>query len=313
MTLNTLNDAELETQLKKLIQRERKILQLVILHIQEVHRRKIYLAKAYPSLFEYLIKEFGYSSSAAQRRVEAARLVTEFPQIAEKIETGELNLSQIGEIQKSIKQSERIHQRAVDRELIAQILQATLGKSTSETQQICAELLNIPIKDKESIRTQADHSKRIEVTLTAAQFEKYQQVRGLVAQENFAKNRSMEFADILETCFDFILDSKLGPKSSNDMPATPQESQKNTNEPEVREDLRSVTPRTKKIIFRRDQCCQYQDPETGRRCSTRFNLQIDHIQFQFAGGLHQLYNLRLLCAEHNRYRYNAGLGKKEFH
>lgn len=54
------------------LQSERKILHFVISHIEEMDRRKIYLKRAYSSLFEYLTRKYGYSPASAQRRIEAA-------------------------------------------------------------------------------------------------------------------------------------------------------------------------------------------------------------------------------------------------
>jgi hypothetical protein len=62
-----LKDADLESQLKLLVGRERQLLHLILKHIQEVDRRKLYAARAFSSLFEYLTKAMGYSFAAAQR------------------------------------------------------------------------------------------------------------------------------------------------------------------------------------------------------------------------------------------------------
>ncbi len=50
-SLKNLTNAELNNQLKDLVQKERKILHVILLHIREVDRRKLYLEKAYFQVF----------------------------------------------------------------------------------------------------------------------------------------------------------------------------------------------------------------------------------------------------------------------
>ncbi|MGZ3770765.1 MAG: hypothetical protein ACXVCR_11575 [Bdellovibrio sp.] len=59
--LSKISDSDLEFQLKNLVAKERKLLHVILEHIREVDFRKIYLERAYSSLYEYLVKELGYS------------------------------------------------------------------------------------------------------------------------------------------------------------------------------------------------------------------------------------------------------------
>lgn len=82
--INFLSNSDLLVRFGKLLQTERKITHLVLECIAEIDSRKLYLDKAYPSLYEMLVQEFGYSSSAALRRIESARLLREVPEVAAK-------------------------------------------------------------------------------------------------------------------------------------------------------------------------------------------------------------------------------------
>ena len=69
---------------------------------------------------------------------------------------------------------------------------------------------------------------------------------------------------------------------------------------------RSVPAVIKRAVWERDQGrCSYVDPTTGRRCSSRHLLQIDHIRPWARGGSAQLDNLRLLCHAHHRHRHTG--------
>ena len=133
-TLAKLNDQELELRLKDLATKERKILHVILEHIKEFETRKLYLARAYSSVFEYLVKELGYSNSAAMRRLEAARLLRDVPIVAEKIKEGSINLSQIGELSRALKEKEKFTGDKVSREVQAELVCSISGKTTKETQ-----------------------------------------------------------------------------------------------------------------------------------------------------------------------------------
>ncbi len=104
MNLKQISDNELIVRLKKLTQTERKITHLVLLHIAEIEDRMIFAELGYDGMFSYLVKEFGYSQGSAYRRLHSARLLRKVPAIAEKLESGSLNLTQLSQVQKAIRE-----------------------------------------------------------------------------------------------------------------------------------------------------------------------------------------------------------------
>lgn len=80
-----------------LTQRERSLLAQVLWHLKEIDRRKLYSDQKCGSLFEYCVKVLKYSEGAASRRVSACRLLRDLPEIAENIQAGELNLTQLNQ------------------------------------------------------------------------------------------------------------------------------------------------------------------------------------------------------------------------
>lgn len=341
MNFSAMTNKELEVSFHEAAKSERNIMHLVILHIQEIDRRKLFLGLGYSSLFDYLVNGAKYSAASAQRRIEAARLMNEVPTISKQLQTGDLNLSQIGELQKAVKQAERIHQVKVEKQMKAELVQQVLKQDKANTQQICASSLNIPVIEDERVRTQKDKSRRIEMTLTEEQYAKFEKIKGLLAHKNLSKKRTQKMNDIFETLFDEVLaKSYFGQKSKagsaacgntnlpgaggiNSVPtehgfveSTPTDSNfaRSTSATEVKtagesstrgtqsQKWHSLTAQRKRIILAEDQCCQYEHPETGKVCGSTFNLHVDHIQPKEFGGKNAAGNLRVLCRAHNLYR-----------
>lgn len=346
MDFRKMNNNELEVSFHQAVKSERNIMHLVILHLQEIDRRKLFLGLGYASLFDYLVNGAKYSAASAQRRIEAARLMNEVPTISDKLQSGDLNLSQIGEIQKSVKHAERVHQVKVDKSTKAALVEQVLKQDKTTTQQICATSLNIPVIEDERVKTQKDKSRRIELTLTEEQFDKFEKIKGLLAHKNLQKRRTQSMNDILETLFDEVLDkSYFGEYSKKEVSANGaidrnkrglnnksisaaeiqsthpnaekgwrdskevkgSEKWKDSEKWQDSEEWNCLTPKRKRTILAEDQCCQYENPETGKICGSTFNLHVDHIQPRQFGGRNNAGNLRVLCRAHNLYRVNRNV------
>jgi hypothetical protein len=95
MNLKHLTDSTLLADTKSLVRQELALLSKILWHLKEVDSRRLYSELKYGSLFDYCTKELGYSESSAQRRITAARALGQFPEIAPKIEAGELTLATV--------------------------------------------------------------------------------------------------------------------------------------------------------------------------------------------------------------------------
>ena len=66
---------------------------------------------------------------------------------------------------------------------------------------------------------------------------------------------------------------------------------------------RHIPMSIRRQVWQRDEgCCSYRDFKSNRKCGSKHLLQVDHIQPFSLGGKHEIQNLRLLCANHNRSR-----------
>ena len=99
INLKYIKNNQLLLQIKNLVQKERQINIQVLQHLQEIEKRKLYLDRGFCGLFEYAVKELGYSHSAAYRRIKSIRLCRDIPQVASRIKTGSLNLTTASQLQ----------------------------------------------------------------------------------------------------------------------------------------------------------------------------------------------------------------------
>ena len=94
-----LKDQELLKATADLVQRERHVLTLVLHHLREVERRRLFSDLGHPSLFEYCVRELKYSEGQAGRRIQAMRLLKELPEIEPMIRSGSLSLTNLSQAQ----------------------------------------------------------------------------------------------------------------------------------------------------------------------------------------------------------------------
>lgn len=344
MNLKFLNKTELDQRIKTLAQRERDLLHEVLLTIKEIDVRKAYLELGFGSLFDYLVKGVGYSEGSAQRRIDAARLIREIPGVAEKIQSGELKLNQISLVQKAVREVIKNQSVKITAEQKLQVFEDLCGKSHSESQFQVAAFFDLPVLQTTNQKVQADESVRIEFTLSKEAFEKIKHAQELLSHAV----TTQDLGQFLEYLSEKVIRQKTGSKTASCgdkvLSVTKKDNttatvavkcgEDNTSEsnlavPSVEMPASNVkvastsdistatmavktkpTPKNVKQLKILQPCCQYIDPVTGRRCESKWLAQVDHKHSRWAGGNHQLENLQILCAGHNRLKYKKESGAR---
>jgi hypothetical protein len=277
MQIKKLSNEELLAAIKTQYQTEIRSTADMILYIQEVDRRRLYLSLGHTSLFSFLTKDLGYTPASAQRRIDAARLMTSAPEIKKDLEDGSLNLMQVAMVAQSVRRKRKENPQTQIK--TAEILENIKNEDLQTTQKILGQKFNLEVKTFEKTRVQQDDSVRLEMTLSPEEMEVLQCLREL-------KSHSHPGASLKDLFLAL-----------------------------AREELKRKTPITSKmetapsraavrrIVFQRDKCCQWRDPKTNQLCGSRFQLQIDHIKSRWRGGGNEIENLQLLCSAHNRLKY----------
>lgn len=296
MNLKKLNKLELDLRIKSLAAQERALLYDILLTIKEIDQRRLYLELGFANLFAYLVEGVGYSAGSAQRRIDAARLLSEVPSLGEKIQSGEVKLHQVSLIQKAAREVFKTTHKNVTPEEKAEILESIANKNFEVSQKEVACYFDIPVVEMTTKSVQADDSVRVSLTLSKELAAKVQKAQELLSH-------SLESNDLvayLEYLTDKVIKQKTSVRTATVAVGS---DQRKTNV------SAGFSARTKKVILKQQQFCQHKDPQSGKECGSRWFLQIDHKQSRWAGGGNILQNAQVLCAQHNnlKYRKEAGI------
>ena len=98
-TIGVLSDRALLRQTSTLVRHERHLQGAIIDHLAEIEARGLFLQRGCSSLFDYAMRELGYSDAAAGRRIGAVRLCADQPGARERLRDGSLTLSAAAELQ----------------------------------------------------------------------------------------------------------------------------------------------------------------------------------------------------------------------
>ena len=139
-TVSGLSDRHLLHQLKRLTAVEHQLEIVVIDHLRELERRRLYLSMGCSSLFDYATRELGYSEAAAWRRIKAMRLCGEVEGARERMRDGSLTLNSAALLQNAFDRQERKQSGA--RPAVAPGAPARAGERAEEPEPEAAPVLD---------------------------------------------------------------------------------------------------------------------------------------------------------------------------
>jgi 5-methylcytosine-specific restriction endonuclease McrA len=257
-------------------------------------------------LFEYAVQALGYSEAAAGRRIAAMRLLVEVPEIEPALHKGEVSLSTLSTIQHFIQRKEEPVSREEKKELVF----ALQGRSRRECEKELARLDPVAALPSEKERVLSPTQTEIRFVADDSLMDKLKSIRELDA--HVQSNPS--YLELFHRMADLVL-KELDPAAKK---VTPPAELNSSVEKDSKVELakthssnaRTVPAALKRAVWTRDQGrCTYHSPD-GRRCSSRFALEIDHRKPLALGGKTELSNLRLLCRAHNQQQAIALLGRR---
>ena len=406
-TISGLSDNALLAQTRKLAHLEQQLQVTVIDHLREIHTRRLYLSRGFSSLFDYVVRELGYTDSAAARRINTMHLCAEFEEVREGLQDGSFTLSTAAQLQSAFDRQKRNRQRrgrgpvvgsgpAVPRQESLLTPSATVqplepapvldgsarqalvtqaaGKSTRQVQELLAGVdpeLTVP---GDKVRPLGTGRYEMKVVIDAECHRGLERLRGLLShvdphmtlgqlvgrlaregldrhdpgrpprrqragsrpvsgdQTSAAKKKAAfgGAATPAERTPSQPAAKGFAPANSpasrdggltsaaksqrnpgggaGSAPRRPAQPARSVTSPPKRgaSNSRAIPMAIKRRVWQRDDGrCSYVDPRTGRRCASRYLLQIDHEIPYALGGSAEPGNLRLLCFAHHRHRHRG--------
>ena len=258
--LKNLSDQKLLATTSKIVLEEKRLTSLVLEHLQEIENRKVYCDLGIESLFKYCTRILKYSEAEASVRVNATRLIKAVPKAKEKIDKGELNLTNASAIQRFFNNNQ------TPAEEKGHVVEKVKGKSTRDTNKILDQMSGI--------------QRNKTITLGERLLSKLEKIQ-------------KEFGDCSELeAIEALLDQKLQ-KMQSEKP-TRKSSKTSKNQRYIPRKIKE------KVYVNAQGRCQFISKITGRRCECRTNLQYDHIRPVSERGKSTVDNLRLYCFQHNQ-------------
>jgi 5-methylcytosine-specific restriction endonuclease McrA len=333
-SLAGLSNRELLSRVKALVAKERATTLEILVHLNEVERRKLHLSLGYPSLFEYCTRYLGYSSSAAGRRIHAARCVRDFPEVYELLEKNAVTLVTISLVASILSESNK-----------TEILDRIWYKSQREVETIAATYRPpVVFRDRarpvcvavsEEDKPKANSGQRGPITPSAGSektpnlsdgqgdrlithYEKRLLVQFLASEgfmKKFEEARALLSNRLPKASYEAVLEMALDEFLTRHKPdhkkARREQSRraaKTRKAHRTSESTRHIPAAAKDAVYARDRGrCTYVG-SAGERCTATEHLEIDHVVPYARGGPSTVNNLRLLCARHNKLEAERAYG-----
>lgn len=299
--IKSLGNEDLIKSAGRVVEAERKIVQVLIWHLQEIQDRKLYISMGYESLYKCLIGHFKMSDTTAYGRIKVLKILEEVPEVSESLKTGELSISSVALAHSFIEKYEKTTGEELSQEDKVELLENLKNKTTTEAKEFFARCNPEMTLPHDEIRPLTEAHSQVRSTVKNELVEKINYVKSLLSHEHL--NPSHE--ELLTLAFEALIEKiekkkGLHQKKTKDS-GSPAYAQKPTQS--LTDGNSRYVPRdVKRFVLKRarNQCEHVHS--TGERCASRFQLQFDHVLAFSKGGKATLENMQLLCRVHNAYK-----------
>jgi hypothetical protein len=317
--VTVLSDNELLNYSKKLAHDENSIGLRIVECLREAEKRMLFAQMGMSSLWEFATQYLGLSQGNAHLKIAAMRLTRDFEIAKDKVERGELSITNAAKVNTFFRQEQKTG-HVLTFEQKTEVIQSVAGLSQSQCERVLLSLAPgaIPV---EKVRAVTDTMTEIKMVVDQGTLEVLERLRELVSH----KMPNATYAELL----DYLAREKvkdLEKKQMGTSPVSDFELDTETVKPtylvgstgEVTQTsaapVSAPTPRKyisvvdRRWVMRRAMGqCEHTPPD-GRRCTSRWQLELDHICPLALGGKNERTNYRIVCKKHNLYHAHVSLG-----
>jgi hypothetical protein len=298
-----LSSEKLLAEARSLVEKERRVTMQLIECLQEIERRRLYAEIGYTSMWDFARRYLGLSEGAAQRRIDAARLVTDAPEAKESLLNGKLSLSNAAQLQVFRRAEKKLGRKSDAHMLVERAESLSQNECLKVLFEISPEALP---KERERI-VSAQEERELKIVVSAELYEKLQHLKGLLAHAL----PDATYAELLDRMADETLQAIEKKKGiSCDAEATATAALEHERLHPLTAGVRVALPAViERAVWARGKGrCEV--VHGGKRCVSRYLIQIDHIIPLAVGGSNEFVNLRLACWACNQQQALEKLGKR---
>jgi hypothetical protein len=253
-------------------------------------------------------KELGYDETAANRRITAARLSRQIPEIENKVAEGKLSLSNLVQDQIFFNKETKLKNQKISVDQKREILNLLENKSKREAEKVLLAKSPEQVTLKESTRQITEEHVELRILIDNDLMHALEKIRSLISH----KNPNPTYLELLKEMAKIALE-RLDPaakpvksKAEQTLLSAPVPDSKSPapapeagrcEPPDVKRYVSVATER--KIWQKTGGKCTFVSSETGKQCGSTYQVEVHHIVPYAMGGPTTEANLTLLCHKHN--------------
>ncbi|MDZ4678174.1 MAG: HNH endonuclease signature motif containing protein [Oligoflexia bacterium] len=293
--------------LKNLVSIERKNTGEILHYFYVIQKRRIFADYGYSNIYKFGIKELGYTEAETQIRVTSSRLLGEIPELELKLNEGKLSLSTVS-MANTLFNREKKAENAFTLDKKIEVLKNFENKSVKECEKEIFKVATVIPVPPEKVRQVSNETAQMTINVPLEFLDEIETLKNIYSKSHPGITTA-ELLALLVKKETQKLDPAREPRKykqtkvqdnvqgggQTDFQAKVQRGVSGTYEK-----FGAPTAFQKRQVWQKYQSqCSFQTFD-GKRCDSKYGLEIDHIQPKALGGDTSLENLRLLCKAHNQ-------------